>query len=144
MKDQGLSKRVSRAGVVLAAVLVSLLVVALLGSELIKATVARHRQAYRAEQRQQSFWLTESAVQRAMHALTESPDYDGETWQVPGETLGTGLSGVAVISVESVDSPGKGKLIRVEGYYPDDPTDRISYEREVFVEQTDVEEPPAE
>ena len=128
-----LTKRATRAGVILVVALVSLLVVTLLGGELIKATVVRHRQARLAEQRQQSFWLAESAVGRALHALAESPDYEGETWRVPESSFGTGLVGVAVISVEPAEGPSEGRLIRVQAHYPDDPVHRILHERELLV-----------
>jgi hypothetical protein len=125
---------VSRTGAILVIVLISLLVAMVLGGELIKATVVRHRQTRLAEQRQQSFWLAESAVQRALHALSESPDYEGETWRVSGEYLAGGLTGLAVISVKPSGEAGQGRLIRVEAHYPDDPVHRTLYERELLVD----------
>jgi type II secretory pathway component PulK len=134
MTHNTVKRRARRGGVILAVALVTLLVVMLLGGELIKATVVRHRQLRQAEQRQQSFWLAESAVQRARHALAESPEYEGETWRVPEEVFGTGGAGVAVISVDPSAEPGQGRTIRVQASYPDDPVHRILHERELLVD----------
>ncbi len=127
-------RMVSRPGAILVIVLVSLLVAVVLGGELIKATVIRHRQTRLVEQRQQSFWLAESAVQRALHALSESPDYEGETWRVSGEYFAGERTGLAIISVKPNGEAGQGRLIRVEAYYPDDPVHRTLCERELLVD----------
>jgi Tfp pilus assembly protein PilV len=122
-----------RAGFVLAAVLVSLLVVMMLAAALTK-TLVLHRQEIRSsEQRQQSFWLAESALQRARHALSRSSDYRGETWHVAADVLGGGRAGVAVIRVESVDEPAAGLRVRVEASYPEDSIQRILHERELIL-----------
>jgi Tfp pilus assembly protein PilV len=125
--------RVRRRGLVLAAVLVTLLVVMMVGAALTKALVAHHRQSRLAEQRQQAFWLAESALQRAVHALAKSPDYSGETWRVAADVLGGGGGGVAAIKVESIAEPQAGRRIRVEAYFPDEPVQRSLYQRELFV-----------
>jgi Tfp pilus assembly protein PilX len=123
-----------RTGVIMAAVLLSLLVVLLVGAELTKAIVQQRRQSRLAEDRQQAFWIGESAVQRALHALAKSPDYRGETWQVSGEVLGTGRAGAATIKVESAGGPPERRRIAVQAVYPDDAVYRTLYERELFVE----------
>ncbi len=123
-----------RKGAILAIVLVSLLVAMVLGGELIKATVTRHRQTRLAEQRQQAFWLAESAVQRALHALSQSPDYEGETWRVSEGHFADGLAGVAIITIKPVGEAGQGRSIHVAAHYPDDPVHRTLYERELHVD----------
>jgi len=126
-------KRKTRLGVILAAVLIGLLIVMLVGGELTRAIVLHHKQARVLEDRQQSFWLAESALQRATHALASSQDYEGETWRVPADVLGAAWAGVATIQVESVSDPEPGRRIRVEAYYPEDTMHRIVYQRELFV-----------
>ncbi len=128
------NRLVQRTGAILAIVLVSLLVAMMLGGELIQATVVRHRQTRLAEQRQQSFWLAESAVQRALHALSRSPDYEGEMWRVSDEHFADGQAGLAIITIKPVGEAGQGRLIHVEAYYPDDPVDRTLYQRELLVD----------
>lgn len=123
-----------RSGVILAAVLIGLLIVMLVGAELTRTIMLHHRQTRLAESRQQSFWLAESAVQRAAHALANSPeDYEGETWHIPAEELGAGNPGVAIIHVESAADPETGRVIRVQAYYPEDGVHRILHERKLSV-----------
>lgn len=123
-----------RSGVILAAVLIGLFVVMLVGAELTRTIMLHHRQTRLSESQQQSFWLVESAFQRATHALARSPDdYEGETWRVPAEVLGAGSPGVAIIQVEPASDPHTGRLIRVQAYYPDDGEHRILHERELSV-----------
>ena len=131
------TKQKRRAGVILAAVLIGLLVVVLVGGELTRALVMHHRQTRVLEDGQQSFWLAESALQRAVHALAASADYQGETWRVPADVLGTERAGVATIQVESVSAPAAGRRIYVEAYYPEVTTYRILCQREVFIDLSD-------
>ena len=128
------AKLARRSGAILAAVLLSLLVVLLVGAELTRAIVQHRRQGRLAEDRQQAFWIAESALQRAVHALAKSPDYHGETWQVSGEMLGTGRAGVATIKVEPAEGRAERRRIVVQAYYPDDAVYRTLYERELFLE----------
>src|SRR3990172_7479277 len=93
-------KRKPSAGLMLAAVLVSSLIVMLLGAELTRALTVRHRQLRLSEQQLQSFWLAESALQRALLGLAKSPDYSGETWRVPAEAFGAAQPGSVVICVQ--------------------------------------------
>ena len=128
----GRTKR--RSGVILAAVLISLFVVLLVGAELTRAIVTHHRHTHLAESQQQSFWLAESAFQRAAHALARSPDYEGETWRIPADVLGAGSPGVAIIQIEPAADPDTGRVLRVQAYYPEDGPHRILHEREMSVD----------
>lgn len=134
MKRNLRAKPTRRAGAVLAAVLLSLLVVLLVGAELTKAIVQQRRQSRLTEDRQQAFWIAESAVLRAVHALAKSPDYQGETWRVSGEVLGTSRAGVATIKVARAEGSPERRRIVVQAYYPEDVVYRTLYERELFVE----------
>ena len=78
----------------------------------------QQRQADLAAAEQQSFWLAESAVQRAIHKLHASPDYTGETWEVPADALGSGSAGVVIIQVTKTSEPQAGWQVRVESHYP--------------------------
>lgn len=134
VKQRLRAKSTRRAGAILAVVLVSLLVVLLVGAELTKAIVQQSRQSRLAEERQQAFWIAESAVQRAVYALAKSPDYHGETWQLSGEVLGTGRAGVATIKVTpACDSPTP-RQVGVQAVYPDGDVNRTLYERELILE----------
>ena len=128
-----LPKRNPHAGVILAVVLATLFIVMLFGAQLTRAIVAHQRRARLSEQQQQSFWLAESAVQRALLGLSKSADYRGETWRVPADVFGAAKPGAAVIHIEPAAESRMGWLIRVQAQYPDDPTLRSLYERELFV-----------
>ena len=133
MSGKGRSNGAPRRGVILAIVLASLVVVMLLALALTEAVILHHRQSRLAEEQQQCFWLAESAVQRAVHALAKSPDYTGEMWSIPAETLGNGRAGRVVIHVEKAADPRPSRRVRVEAYYPDQPVHRTLQRREVVV-----------
>jgi len=71
------AKPTRRAGAILAAVLLSLMVVLLVGAELTRAIVQHRRQGRLAEDRQQAFWIAESALQRAEAARSGSGSVTG-------------------------------------------------------------------
>ena len=98
-----------------------------------KATLLQHRQIRVSTLEQQSFWLAESGVQRALHQLRASADYRGETWEVPAETLGAGAAGIVTIQVQPTTQPQEGWDVRVESRYPAEALPRAMFERSVFV-----------
>jgi hypothetical protein len=122
-----------RSGTILVVVLLGLLVVMLFGLTLTKAVVTHHRHKRISSFQAQSFWLAESAVQRAVRSLSKSPEYKGETWRLPADVLGGQHAGVATILVETVTEPAVGRLIRVEAVYPEAPVRRVVHKRELFV-----------
>lgn len=124
---------VRRAGVMLAAVLAVLMVVALVGAALTMSLLASARQLRQSEQQQQSLWLAESGMQRALAKLAASPDYKGETWNVPKDALDGHNSAAVTIIVEPAKEVSQGLLIRVESRYPDDPVHKIIFRRDRFV-----------
>ena len=105
----------------------------MLAAALTKATLLQHRQVDLASCEQQSFWLAESAVQRAIHNLHASPDYAGETWDVPADVLGSDSAGVVIIQVAKTSEPQAGWQVRVESRYPAQTMNRVMCERTLFV-----------
>jgi hypothetical protein len=83
--------------------------------------------------RQQAFWLAESGLQRAAQALVKSSTYEGETWVVPENVLGTERAGVVVIRVEEVPEAPAVRRVRVEVAYPRDGIQRHLEQRDVMV-----------
>jgi Tfp pilus assembly protein PilX len=128
------SRSSNRVGAILAIVLVSLFVAALMGLSLVELVLMHHRQQTRFAQQEQCLWLAESGVGRAQMRLARSPEYRGETWTVPGEVFGAARPGVVTIEVTSVRQPHAGRQIRVEATYPDDPMRRIVIERTHFLQ----------
>ena len=118
---QRYQQRRQRKGLALVAVLVFTVVILMLVTSVTKALTRDHRQARLAEQRLQTLWLVESAVQRSIQALSQSADYAGETWEVPGSVLGDQDGAVVVIRVEAVANDPNRRLIQIEAKYPDHP-----------------------
>jgi len=110
-------------------VLAGLLVASLLGLALIKKVLLHHRQAQVAGQQQQSFWLAEAGVQRAVQRLAKSPDYHGEEWVIPADVLGAARPARVTIEVTKADESSQAAEIRVESRFPDDPIRRTIYRR---------------
>lgn len=132
---RGRRRNARRGGLLLVAALVCIAVAMMLAAVLAKAALLQHRQADLASCEQQSFWLAESAVARAIHNLRTSPDYAGETWDVPADVLGSGSAGVVVIQVTQMSEPRAGWQVHVESRYPIQTTNRVMCERTVFVSQ---------
>ena len=126
----------ARRGAILAAVLMTLLAIVWIGTELTRASVLRYRAAKEAEQRQQAFWLAESAVTRARDALRDDPRYAGETWNVAADVLGSGEKGHVVIAVESSTEESGSRQVLVQAYYPKDAVHRTMCTREFTVNST--------
>ncbi len=130
------TRTASRSGVVLAATLICVVIAVMLAAALAKATLLQHRQVQVEDCQQQSFWLAESGVQRAVYQLHASADYVGETWEVPAEVLGSDGAGVVAIQVQPTSQPQAGWDVRVESRYPAQALPRAMYVRSVFVQKS--------
>ena len=118
---------------VLIAALVCMSVVTVVGAGLAKRLVAHHRQTMLIERQQQSFWLAESSLQRAVGKLRSDSEYTGETWRLSAEELGADHSGSVVIHVSASDDAANAKLVRVEARYPEDNVHQAYCQREILV-----------
>jgi hypothetical protein len=107
-------KTSARHGSILVVVLVSLLVASLLGFALIKTVLIHHRQMRMLGGQQQGLWLAEAGIQRAVRELVTSPEFEGEQWTVPADTLGGSRSAQVTIEVERPDDAPDDREIRVE------------------------------
>ncbi len=116
--------RSQKRGAVLVAVLVCLLVVTLIGVGLVRLAIVRFRHTRIQQYQVQAQWLAESALQRALARMRESPDYSGEIWSIAAAEL-DGLHPAEVrIRVEKVDNLGNVRenanhqRIAVEARFP--------------------------
>ena len=82
----------------------------------------------------QAQWLAESGLERATAQLAADADYSGETWNIPAENLGAADAGTVKIEVAPAQANGKGRLVKVEATFPDDPIDRVQYSKELLLE----------
>ncbi|MCA9141559.1 MAG: hypothetical protein KDB05_02180 [Planctomycetales bacterium] len=126
----------ARNGLILAMVLVALLVVTLLGAALANAFVAHRQFARHREQQQQAFWIAESALQHAAYRLATEPDYEGQTWEVTAEKLGSHHAGVAVIHIETGPERRQGYRIVVDASYPLNSKTQTVQHRELIVQRS--------
>jgi len=114
--------------------LVCLLVVAGLGALLIRSSLQEHQRSLVHERQLQALWLVESGLNRTLASLAASPDYRGESWQVPSGELG-GRDGATIrIAIESLEGNQAKGRITVEASYSDDPSRRIVQRRTIEIE----------
>jgi Tfp pilus assembly protein PilV len=126
-------RRARRKGLALVAVLVFAVVILMLLTSMTKALTRDQRQVRDAQKKLQTFWLVESAVQRSVHSIEESPDYAGETWDVPADAFGTEDNASVVIQVEKGDD-SPARRVRIEARYPSHPVHSVLEIREFVVE----------
>ena len=125
------SKTVTRTGAILAMVLAFILVAGMLGLALIETVLVHHRQMHVVGRQQQSFWLAEAVIQRAVGQLADSSDYQGEKWEISADVLGPSRRAVVTIEVGKATKPGEIREIRVEVLLPDDPLPGTTCRREL-------------
>ncbi len=80
--------RSRRSGLTIIAVMLTLSVLVILGSVVLRATALRRGVARGLEHRMQAQWLAESALERARARLAADPAYKGETWTLTPADLG--------------------------------------------------------
>ena len=125
------SKTGVRAGAILAMVLASMLVASMLGLALIKTVLVHHRQMHVVGRQQQSFWLAEAGIQRAVRRLADSSDYQGEKWEIAADVFGAARAAVVTIEVGKPDGTAQTREIRVEARLPGDPLPGSACRREL-------------
>jgi hypothetical protein len=109
--------RQARRGTVLVAALVCLLVMmTILGNMLLGSTRAR-RQLHPERDLRQTELLLAAGAQRAAYRLATQPEYRGETWRLPAESIvGDGAGEVTIAATRnSDDAPWQ---VRVVAEYP--------------------------
>lgn len=140
-----LQRRKPSHGTMLIIALVMLTFLLLLGAALTRATILFHQQRADDERQQQAILLSESGVQRAIHAHNSQADYPGETWRVSAETLGGTAVGVVTIRVEApaTNADAQRRLV-VEATYPATGTQRFVYRRALEIPSKSPKPPAAD
>ncbi len=82
----------------------------------------------------QAAWLAESALERAAARLADDPDYQGETWNLSADDLGTRYGAAVTIQAETIPERKQRRLIRVEADYPDRSQRRARRSKQLVVE----------
>jgi Tfp pilus assembly protein PilX len=123
-----------RRGAAMAAVLVCLLVVALVGAALVKRMVSHHRQLRQHHRQLQAFWLAESGVERAAARLAASSEYEGESWRIAADAMEGAADAVVTVRVERIAEAPKRRAISVTARYPDDPFHAVVQRKKVLLD----------
>ncbi len=125
-----------RRGLTSVAALIALMIIALVCAAILKVGLARRSDVMAAERRLQADWLVESALDRASARLARSPDYPGETWEIPAEAFGGRGAASVTIRVEPVaDAPGR-RRVAVRADYPSGSSLRARRARETIMDIT--------
>jgi Tfp pilus assembly protein PilX len=123
-----------RHGMVLFLVLGCIAVAAVLLTIGVKLAVTNHRITRTFGWNVQAQLLAESGVQLAAAKLSGDSSYAGETWKIPAENL-DGIDAATVkIEVKSIDDQSKSRLVIVQAVFPDDPYERVQYNKELTLE----------
>jgi hypothetical protein len=91
----------SRRGIAALIALVCLSLATIVGTLLLQAALGEQRYLSRLELQSQGEWLVEAGFSRARARLAKSARYSGETWTIPGSTLGRTQNAIVRIAVRS-------------------------------------------
>jgi hypothetical protein len=109
---------VRRRGAAMVYVLILLLVISMVGTTLVRATIAQHRQRLRDELRAQTVRLMEAGWNRAVNKLAEQPDYAGEIWRLGPDVFGADRRAEVRIDIVSAESAPNQRRLTVIAEYP--------------------------
>ena len=131
-----------RRGAILAAVLVCILVILLVGGALVKSLTLQHRQSRIEQEQLQAMWLAQSALSRAIAEIDLDPNYTGSTWTVELDGPEGARVGVAEIAVELGDGPATHGRITIAARWPNEPVHRIVHRKQFTIQTPPVGEIP--
>lgn len=112
-------RRPKRAGTALICAMVALVVVSAMVGSLLQLTLQTQKRTKLAAQSLQVEWLVQAALERSMRGLRQSPDYAGETWDLPADHITGTHSGHLEIQVEP-GATSDQREIRIMAEYPSD------------------------
>ena len=120
-----------RRGTLLVAVLVSLSLLMMLFAVWLRTVGLERRQVRDQQSRIQAEYLAEAAIGRAVSQLAVSPDYQGELWRIPAESLGgRGSATVEIVISPVVDQP-RSRSIRAVADFPSEGIGRARRSKEI-------------
>jgi hypothetical protein len=116
--------RVPRRGGAMVYVLILLLMISMMGTSLVRGTIAQHRQRQNDELRAQTVRLAEAGWNRALRTLAVHPDYAGETWRIGGDALPSARDALVTIEIQALNAGSGQRTLRVRADYPVDSPQR--------------------
>ena len=123
-----------RRGAVLLVALVAIAIASVIFLSLLRLSVADRRRVETELWAGQAMWLAESGLERAAARLAADAAYEGETWHLPADLLGTLYEGVVKIQVETIPDKPQRRLVHVEADYPDHPQQRARHSKQVVMQ----------
>lgn len=128
------ARPVRRRGAVLLVAVVCIAVASVIFLSLLRLSVAERTRVETEAWQVQAAWLAESALERAAARLADDPDYQGETWNLSADDLGTRYGAAVTIQAETIPERKQRRLIRVEADYPDRSQRRARRSKQLVVE----------
>jgi hypothetical protein len=125
---------VRRRGVVLLVGIVCLAIASVVFLSLLRVSIAEKHRVDTEAWQLQAAWLAESGLERAVARLADDPGYQGETWSLSAQDLGTQHDAAVRIEVENVPDRPLERTLRVEADYPNEPQRRARYSKQVLIE----------
>jgi hypothetical protein len=113
-----------RRGTLLVAVLVSISLLMMLFTVWLRTVGQERRQVREQQCRIQAEYLADAAIGRAISQLAIAPDYQGESWRLPAESLGGRGSATVEIVVSPVADQPRSRSIRAVADFPSEGIDR--------------------
>jgi len=107
----------SRQGIAALIALVCLSLATVVGTLLLQAALGEQRYLSRLELQSQGDWLVEAGLSRARARLAKSARYSGETWTIPGSTLGRTQGAIVRITVRAAGSSKSGRQVEVSAIF---------------------------
>ena len=123
----------TRQGAVTVIVLITILIISSVGLSMLQTTLQERELTLRLQNLQQSEWLVESGITRAVNQLQSSAEYKGEVWELSKKELGSSHSGRVTIQIAEAPEESTLRTITVIGDYPANPQKRIRSRREIVV-----------
>lgn len=123
----------NRRGVALMVALVCLAIVAIFLGAIVKVTFSWRQQSRVLERQLQADWLAEAGAERAAAALSRSPDYPGETWQIAATEFAGRGRGTVLIRVEKKLEQRDVRVVRVQADFPAESDSRTRSSKHVIV-----------
>jgi type II secretory pathway pseudopilin PulG len=114
-------------------VLIALIIIAIVSAALLKVAMTRRASTQAEERRIQAGLLADSGLERAASRLEASPEFTGETWEIPAQELGDRGRGVVTIVVEPIADRPRFRKVRVQADFPAESQLRARVTREAIL-----------
>ncbi|MGD9127501.1 MAG: hypothetical protein PVH19_09000 [Planctomycetia bacterium] len=127
------SSNQKREGLALFVILVCVFMLGVLLVMILQLAFRRHKEVQLQMNRAQASCLAESGLRLAAARLESDPNYAGETWKIPPESLGGAKGAAVTIEVKPTDDE-KARLVKAIADYPSDSEKRARISKEMTIQ----------